>query len=166
VQDMKVLLRLLYTASYIQIDGQFLEKPQLLCLLRLADAYEMTDCVVECALALCPVADYDEAVQIRPAIPDSVLSHKGLAPLLKEGGDVIAKALPSIDALWTPGVNSSDRQGVAFNRRFVDAGSELVRPLTGVEIGRDNTRASYPGYGSCTLLPEPQDQEREPYLYA
>jgi len=84
VQDMKVLLRLLYTASYIQIDGQFLEKPQLLCLLRLADAYEMTDCVVECALALCPVADYDEAAQIRPAIPDSVLSHKGLAPLRAE----------------------------------------------------------------------------------
>ena len=151
----------MYTASFIQIDGHTLEKPQLLRLLRLADAYEMTDCVVEC-----PVADYDEAVQICQGIPDSVLSYKGLATLLKEGGDVIAKALPSRDALWTPGVNSSYRQGVAFNRRFVDAGSELVRPLTGVEIGRENTRASYPGSGSCTSQPEPQDQEREPYLYA
>lgn len=108
VQDMKLLLKLTYTASYVKDNGRPLDKLQLLRLLRLADANEMTDCVVECAVALCPVADYDEAVQICQAIPDSVLSHRGLEPLLKDGGDVIAKALPPASTLWTPGIASSE----------------------------------------------------------
>ena len=108
VQDMHLLLKLAYTASYTEDNGRSLDKPQLLSLLRLADAYEMTECVVECAVALCPMADYDEAVQIFQAVPDSVLSHKGLEPLLKDGGDVIAKALPPASALWTPGIASSE----------------------------------------------------------
>jgi len=55
-------LKLTYTASYAADDGRALDKPQLLRLLRLVDAYEMTDCVVECA---------DEAVQICEEIPYS-----------------------------------------------------------------------------------------------
>lgn len=54
------------------------------------------------------MADYDEAVQIFQVLPDSVLSHEGLVPLLKEDGDIIAKGLPSVDTFWTPGLKSSD----------------------------------------------------------
>lgn len=107
VEDMKLLLRLTYTSSYTQIGGGPFDKPQLLRLLRLADGFEMTDCMAECAVALRPMADYDEALHIFQTIPDSVLGHDGLASLLKEGGDIIASALPSVDTLWTPGVNSS-----------------------------------------------------------
>jgi len=43
--DMKLLLKLTYTASYTQVDEHPLDKPQLLRLLLLADGFEMTDCV-------------------------------------------------------------------------------------------------------------------------
>ena len=39
---------------------------------------------------------------------DPVLSHKGLEPLLKGGGDVIAKALPPVSTIWTPRIASSE----------------------------------------------------------
>lgn len=136
VKDIKLLLKLAYTASYAEDKGRPLDKPQLLRLLRLADAYEMPDCVVECAVALCPVADYDEAVQICQAIPDSVLSHKGLARLLKDGE-------------W----GRCHRQGAATRECFVDAGNSFFGAPQGMGTGRKGAQPSCPR--PCSYTPKP-----------
>jgi hypothetical protein len=64
--------------------------------------------MTECAVALRPVIDYDEAVYIFQSIPDSMLGHEGIALVLEQSADIIAEALPSVDMIWTPGVTSPE----------------------------------------------------------
>jgi hypothetical protein len=121
-EDFRLMIRLSYGSTY-SWDGPLRLRPgQLFRLLVLADCYEMTDCVKECAAALGSCLTYALASYCFVALPDPLKGQAHVHRLLVRAADLIASGLGPFQRLWLPGEAAPEGGGgaVQWTARLAD----------------------------------------------
>jgi hypothetical protein len=81
VADLKLLLKLNYTSSFIRDEGVLLPRATRLRLLVLANAFEIDDYVRECLESLGEGLALEEAINCLAEIPEEVRGHEAMEKL-------------------------------------------------------------------------------------
>lgn len=75
VRDMRLLIKLCYSGSYIRDGGEPLDRSMRMRLAFLGDAFEMQGCVWECLASLVDGLTHSDVLTTLEDVPEELLGH-------------------------------------------------------------------------------------------
>jgi hypothetical protein len=106
VEDMKLLIKLCYSCSYIRNGEELLDRRTRMRLAFLGDAFEMQECVWECIASLADDLTHADALTTLDDVPEELLGHEAMMCVVRKVVEALGDALDK----WTESDPPTDSQ--------------------------------------------------------